>query len=255
MSGDQSAPSVWSTLRAVFGFALLAALAGFVFGMWEEVAVARERYVGRELVGDYADPEHWSIRAGRVMGAFQGWLQDSLGPEEPITRRRDGVGSPPNDPENPKEPVDPLDLLKEYPKPIPPEPGPPPAPRPEPKPEPKAGPRPEPRPGPKPEPKPPGLKVPPGMSVKTAQLLAKARAARDVAMKYYVKASPKADPRGRAAANRETLKYLKIAQRYYQETLKGKMTKYHHKRVTAELVAVQRRMYWCGKFQSGRRRR
>ena len=72
-------------------------------------------------------------------------------------------------------------------------------------------------------------------------------------MKYYRHARPEADPRGRPAATRETIKYLRAAKRHYDAALEGTMSDSDRRRVGSELTHVQRLLYWCTKFQSTRR--
>lgn len=250
--------TVAAGLRVVFAFLLLAALGGFSYGMWEEVADTPERYAAREFEGGAAYLEHWSVKTGRLIAAAQGVEADSYlspndfaraeDPEAPIRpepERFDPV-DPPTGPTEPKpdpRPVDPLDLLKKYPDPPPGR-----------KPEPPSHPPVQPEPGPQPKPKPPNRR--PGMDAKTAELLRKAREARRIGLKHYEKAGPDAPSRKiRIDATILTLKYLKPAQLYYQAALKRKMGKRDRDSVGAELAGIQRRIFWCHKFLPAGRRR
>jgi len=262
--------AAWAGIKTIFTFALLAGLCGFAYGTWEEVGAAPDKYASRIPDEDMGSLQHWSAKAGIFIANLRGGRAGRSDPNDTLARGRGPRPRPNSEPANKglaeltQEELD--ALLRELdaearkledsesldPKPAPGEREPKPPSR---KPEPvnHVGPKPPPRPAPGPQPR--GRKLPPGMDAKTAELLGKARKARKIAMQHYQKARPEAPPNGRDAATRRTLRYLKVAQKYYEAALKGKMSRGEHKRASAEITSVQRHMYWCNKFLSAWRRK
>ena len=104
----------------------------------------------------------------------------------------------------------------------------------------------EPAPGSKPRINP--VVISPPRTPKPNGPLEKARKARATALKCYEKAAPTAPSRGRIAAAKLTLKYLRRAQGLYDIALKSKLSKRDRQSANAELTEVQRLMFWCHKF-------
>ncbi|MFH1731985.1 MAG: hypothetical protein ABIF82_10105 [Planctomycetota bacterium] len=257
--------AAWAGIKTIFTFALLAGLCGFAYGMWEEVGAAPDKYAARVPDEDMGSLRHWSAKAGILIANLRGGRAERSAPHDTLARGGDPRLRLSSEPANKglAEPTqEELDaLLRELDaqagkfddsESLAPEPG---SEEPEPKP---PAPKPEPvnHVGPKPPPvaEPRGRKLPPSMDAKTAELLEKARNARKTAMQHYQGARPEAPPNGRDAATRQTLVYLKAAQKYYEAALNGKMSSDERKRASAEITSVQRHMYWCHKFLSAWRR-
>ena len=229
--------AVVAGLRIIFTFLVLAAIAGFGYGMWAEVAASPVKYAKRRSANNINYLEHWSVRTGILIATMQGLKTEYSMPRNELAKVEHT--EPPVRPE-PELP----DTLKPRQYPIPPKP----AhddpldlnPRPELKPTPESPPRPTPQP-PRPRPR-------PGMDAKTAELLKKARYERSKALKCYKLAGPTAPSRGRVAATKLTLKHLKRARRFYGDAMGRKMNKSDRRRASAELSEVQRLMFWCHKF-------
>jgi hypothetical protein len=65
--------AVLAGLGVVFTFLLLAAAAGFGYGMWEEVDVAPMKYAEQTSEKDAAALELWSVETGKWIAAVQGY--------------------------------------------------------------------------------------------------------------------------------------------------------------------------------------
>ena len=224
-------------LGVVFTFLLLAAAAGFGYGMWEEVDVAPMKYAEQTSEKDAAALELWSVETGKWIAAVQGYEAKPPPGELAMAER-------PDPPSQPKPEL--RDTSRPRQTPV----------EPDPKPRNPGGTDVKPTLTPKPRTDPVVIRRPITPKRRTnprtipiaSGPLKKARAERAIALKYYKKAAPTAPSRGRIPAAKLTLKHLKRAQGLYDIALKGKLSKVNRQRANAELTEIQRLMFWCHKF-------
>lgn len=232
--------AVFAGLKTVSTFLVLAAIAGFGYGMWTEVAASPEQYAKRRSDNDINYLEHWSVKAGKLIATMQGCKTEYSMPRKEIAKaehpeppvhvepERPNTVEPRRDPLVPKPEPGHLDVRPQPPKPQPPKPQPP-----------------KPRP---PKPRPPKPRPGSGEDARTAQLLKAARSERARALNFCEKAGPTAPSKGRIPATVEALKHLKRAQVLYQNVMKRKMKPSDRQRASTELTEIQKLMFWCHKF-------
>ncbi len=210
-----------SALFVICVLALLVGVGGFAWGMWEEVGAAPRKYAALNPESDMTRVKKWSVFAS----SFILKLQNKKLPWEDVGVS-DNVTSPPDDshvtPE-PKEPSrhesptadthpkksEPTSRKVDHPKPVRREP-----------------------------------KLSPGIR----DLVHQADKAWETGCKYHQKAQPNAPARGRAAALKKAIKYLRQAQKLYHTVLQHKPPKATYEQVEQRLTDVQRRLFWAYKF-------
>ena len=231
--------SVGSTMRAVFGLTLLAALCGFVWGLWEEVAGAPTEYASRKLADEMGPLQQWAVKAGKLIASLQGGEQEpepthAAAPEAP---ELEPLQLPEWEPTGPIEPP-PDDRAEEPSESLGPE-----AHRPQPM-------RTDPV---KPPPRRRTVRWARGLDPKADELLDKALAAHETAWKYYNKSGPDAPAAGRDAATKQAIIHLKRARDLYRALLERKLPDDVRKVLEGRVTQVQRALYWCTKFSGVKR--
>jgi len=264
-----SASSFSSWLSILLSLMFFAAIGGFVWGMWEQVAAAPLHYQHLRVKEDGFTVAGLSGRAAHLIVFFQEKLSGRADGDQ-LTRHAEDTGSPPlpPPPESPSVPTVPRPEPTSTETPVPdpitdltPDVEPDPTPGPEPDPTPGPEPPVEPGPGPTepvhtpdvvPElPKvqpPPPVPAKPTLGPKVRETLDKAHKAFDIAWKYHLKARPEAPSRGRDAANRKAIRYLKISRKLYEAVLKQKISKNIRERINRRLVELNRTLYWSNKM-------
>ena len=236
--------AVSAGLRVVFTFLLLAAVAGFGYGMWAEVAASPAEYAKRESNGDADYLEHWSIKAGKLFATMQGFKTEFSMPGSETARVEEPEPPVYADPRLFAAPVPRHEPMEQKPEPKNLVNG-------NPEPERKTLPKPEPTPGRTIQPTPPPPQPPSRAEVyaaETAKILKAARRNRSTALHHYKQAGPTAPSRGRRAATKLTLTYLKRSQLHYKRAMQREMSASDRRRASIELTNIQKMIFWCHKF-------
>lgn|GEM_PF-3049051 len=242
--------AVESALRTIFGLVFLSALAGFGWGMWQEVERDPGKYASARTTTDIYRVADLSARAAVLLANLQG--------ERPHTTHKfhaeetddddNTINSPAASVPNLREPApadpvleptdpfglagpDPTDIEEPLPEPTldAPPPVPPPA-------------------------KPARLPAGPKLSRSTNDLLRRANAIYDKGYEYHEMSAPEAPHATRDKARKAAIKYFDEALKLYRAALDRDLPDDVRKGIQFRITQIQRFLFWARKFSAPTRR-